>query len=346
MINVGIADNHINLGIVYYINNCYKLKKEQGLMIDFLNSYFKSDSYNFIEIPGDASLRKYYRIYSNNISYILMDASREISSMQPFIEITYLLKLQNQNPPQILKEDISSGFLLLEDLGTNIINKMINDDNQENIYKKIIDSLVEIHQFDKEFCINNCKFQFPPNFTDFLISELEVFVEYYLKMIKKIPVNNQTKTEFLSYFKRQLTNLPKLNDVLILGDFHVDNLVYLPSGKIGLLDYQDALIGSPIYDLVSLLQDARRFVNFDLANSLISYYSHNANLDVEDVKKHYHLLGLQRNIRILGIFARKAILQKNDSYLIKYSDILKRYINHSGSYINYHSEFWFNEEFL
>ncbi len=295
----------------------------------FLESYFTNQLYEVNEIKGDASLRKYYRIFSDNRSYILMDSSKELFSIQPFIEITNLLLLQNQNPPRILKEDINSGLLLLEDLGQNIINKIINDENEEELYKKIIDCLIDIHKFDSEFCISNCNFKFPDNFKEFLITELEIFTDYYLRMVKKIPFVDTKKNEFLALFRTKLNELPTLPNVLILADFHLDNLILLNSGKIGLLDYQDALIGSPIYDLVSLLQDARRFVDFDLAEKIIEYYCQKSGLNPVEVKKHYHLLGVQRNVRIIGIFARKVIKENNSDYLEKYLPILNKYIQHS-----------------
>jgi len=123
------------------------------------------------------------------------------------------------------------------------------------------------------------------------------------------------------------------------ADFHVDNLLLLKDGQIGIIDYQDAIIGSPLYDVVSLLQDARRFVDFELADRLLEYYCNVVKGNIEEIKTIYHILGLQRNIRILGIFARKSIKTGDDSYIKKYEPILKRYIKHS-------LDFQSNKEFI
>lgn len=295
----------------------------------FLKSHFGCD-YSFESIRSDASLRSYYRIFHNGESYILMDSSREISSMIDFIKISKILENINQRSPKIFAKEEENGLLIIEDFGSDIVNKIIKNSNEEDLYKKIIDVLIEMGKYPNDSYKNEKDF---PDFKSYLLDELEIFIKYYLSF-KEISFSHEKIQILKNFFDVSLTKISSQKQVLVLADYHVDNLFLLEDGSIGLIDYQDALLGSSVYDLVSVLQDARRFINFAFADKMVEYYSKMTGQDLDEVIEFYHILGLQRNIRILGIFARKAILEGDCSYIKNYEPILKKYINHSIKFVS------------
>jgi len=125
------------------------------------------------------------------------------------------------------------------------------------------------------------------------------------------------KQEYLAIWSRVLDRLPDLGLVMSLRDYHVQNLMHIEGVKsLGILDFQDAVIGSPIYDIVSILEDAREDVDFEFANEIFEYYlSQMPHINRDNARLAYDILGAQRNIRILGVFARKKIRDGSDNYL-------------------------------
>ena len=142
--------------------------------------------------------------------------------------------------------------------------------------------------------------------------------------------------EFMEIWQNILESQAPMPSSIVLRDYHVENMMYLEERKsikkLGLLDFQDSLTGSPIYDLVSVLEDARIQVQRTDALRYIEYFSQKKEIDIEPVLLNYHILGAQRNSRILGVFARKAIRDHDDSYLQYIPRVLK-YLEYDLSYI-------------
>ena len=283
-----------------------------------ISNFLKNNSicYNeIIKIAGDASFRSYYRILTdNNENFILMDAPPEFEDVRPFIKIDDFLRNNNFLAPKIFAQDIENGFLLLEDFGNFSYNKILSslttDDlkNKElDLYKKATDVLINLHK------IENYNIDIAQYNIELLLKEVMIFIDWYLPyIIKKSPSQKQIskfKDEWLNIFK-------KLSDkkFIVLRDYHADNLM-LTNNKVGLLDFQDAVLGSNAYDLVSLLEDARRDVSDLTAKEIIDYYLKNSKFNKEQFLIDYQILSLQRNIKILGIFARLTFRDKKEGYL-------------------------------
>jgi len=145
-----------------------------------------------------------------------------------------------------------------------------------------------------------------------LLKELNIVINWYFPY-SELQDHKLLGPQYIELLSQALDLLPKLPDVFVHRDFHVDNL-FVVDGGIGILDFQDCLFGSPIYDLVSLLDDARAFVSPDLRDQSIAYYAKKVGADLDEVTRGYHIMGAQRNSRILGVFARKA-MQGNDNYV-------------------------------
>ena len=285
---------------------------------EFLDNYFKSP-YNIKPIPGDCSPRSYDRIFNENKNFILMDAPIEVMNIETFVKIDSILRDNNFSAQEIYKTDKKNGFLLSEDLGNNSFNNILSDlKNQElylkeqEIYQYATDLLIELHK------INLSEIDLPEYNSDLLLKELRVFVDHYLKFIKNRELSVKEQREFQEIWLEIFQKLS--NDrFLVLRDYHADNLFFLEKRsihkKIGLIDFQDAVLGSRAYDLVSFLQDARRDVSKNLQKDMINYYIDKTSINSTQFITDYKILSLQRNIKILGIFARQGILYKNKRYL-------------------------------
>lgn len=284
-------------------------------MKQFLATYFEGADYSIEAMRGDAGQRKYYRALHQDQSYVVMDC--QDSSVQPFIDMAIYLTDQGFSAPQILHQDVVNGFLLLEDFGTvSVTNYLLSDVKDENARKEIyylaIDLLVSLQ--DKKVPENLIEFD-----NDLLLSELKLFTDYYIPYAYKRELSAEEIDEFKEIWKNILLKQAPMLSSVILRDYHVDNMMYLKNNesiqKLGLLDFQDALSGSPIYDVVSILEDARIKVSRLEALGCVEYFAKKKKMDIEAVLLNYHILGAQRNSRILGVFVRKAIRDGDEGYL-------------------------------
>jgi aminoglycoside/choline kinase family phosphotransferase len=197
-----------------------------------------------------------------------------VDDLDAFINIDNLLISISLNAPKIYSIDKENGFLLLEDLGDNLFSKVLNTNNEESLYKKAIDILIYLHDRNiNQFSKNNLV----ENYSDEkLISESELFIEWYIKSHLNIKINENQINEFKEIFSKIITSLKLKYNTLVLRDFHVDNLVlqHSKSGlcQVGLLDFQDAVLGQSSYDLISLIEDVRRPISSELKTSLIKYF--------------------------------------------------------------------------
>lgn len=277
-----------------------------------------------------------------------MDSPPEHYSTEPFEQIAQWLLENNLSAPQIFHKDTDNGFLLLEDFG-DILLQHVLDENRKAHYIRAMDLLIELHKIQPPSWL-------PYYSNEMLLKELEIFTDYYLgyrhplasagrprgphdigEMLDQSSlttpeisnfaskVEDDSKQEYLTIWSNVLSNLPDLGSVVCLRDFHVQNLMHIEgSQSLGILDFQDAVIGSPIYDIVSILEDAREDVDFEFANEIFEYYlSHMPHINHEDASLAYDILGAQRNIRILGVFTRKKLRDGNDNYLHLISRVLK-----------------------
>ncbi len=266
-------------------------------------------------LADDASFRKYYRLKMGGKTSVLMDAPPPLENVEPFIKVSEYLIKNGFNAPEILFSDIKNGFLLIKDLGDDIMNKAIihySELEEEDIYKKTVDTLLDLHQCSNLKNIDKYT-------DDLLLEEVNLLTSWYLPNI----INNKSKllqaTEEYKNIWLDMLPLSRFeSEVTILRDFHSDNLMILPKGELGLLDFQDAVIGSPAYDLASLLEDARRDVPVSLAEKMLQYYIDGRSgneFNSKNFIQSYRILAAQRNCKIIGIFTRLAIRDNKSHYL-------------------------------
>lgn len=267
-------------------------------------------------LADDASFRRYERVVLNGKSAVLMDAPPDKEDVRPFVTITKILSELNLSAPRLFGQDPERGFLLLEDLGddtyTHVLNAVPN--REEELYMLAVDLLIALH--GRFISSSNI-----PSYNDAgLATETELLLDWYLPAVTGKAVTDTARRAYHALWQPLFALTRTIPETLVLRDYHVDNLIWLPQRPgveaCGLLDFQDAVVGSVAYDLVSLLQDARRNVPVDLAGRAIDrYLAAFPEVDPETFRTAYAILGAQRSAKILGIFTRLDRRDRKPDYL-------------------------------
>lgn len=279
---------------------------------DILNFLIQSgwEGAEITPLAGDASFRRYDRIRNGNRKAVLMDAPPEFEDTRPFVAIAEHLIAQGLRAPKIFAKDVEKGFLLLEDLGDDLFKRVLEQDisKERALYKSAIDELIKLNAAPL--------FTDVPNYDDALyLTEIELFTDWYYPALTGTRLPSSKRQEFLDLWTGVLKYLDRSNECLVLRDYHAENLLELDNAEVGQIDFQDAVIGHSAYDLVSLLQDARRDVDPGIEQEMITYFAGELGRDEEAFRRDYAILGAQRNIKIIGIFARLSVRDGKDNYL-------------------------------
>ncbi|MEB3701369.1 Phosphotransferase enzyme family protein [Candidatus Bealeia paramacronuclearis] len=288
-----------------------------------LNTFLKlngcSTALSFV--AGDASPRTYYRVSSEAESRILMISEDEKSKNDSFLKIAKILKAEGFRAPQIYAEDFQNGFYLLEDLGDLTFNRALQEGiSEKDLYQLGIKGLIEIHN---KFQDNS--HEIPSYNFDKFYEEASLLIDWYAPEVLKKPVPEEARNSYKSLWKNLYDAQPHLPQTLVLRDYMVDNLMWIPEEidiqKLGILDFQDALWGPITYDLVSLLEEVRRDVDPHIVQKMLEIYlTAYPYFNVDDFYHSYYLWGAQRNSKIIGIFMR---LAKRDGKT-RYIDFIPR----------------------
>ncbi len=246
-------------------------------------------------LVGDASFRRYFRVRNGSKTAMLMDAPPPHEDPGPFLHVDKWLCAHGMRAPRIYAERPRQGLVLIEDFGADRMRDWLdaNPDAEERVYAHAIDALVALHRQPPG--------PFEPYDIEVYQREAGLFVEWYCPAMK-LEVD---ETGWRAAWDEALAPLlPRQNPgVTVLRDYHAENIMLLADGEQGLIDFQDALVGHPAYDLVSLLQDARRDVSPELERRMLGRYQSRVGAG-PDFEADYARLGAQRNAKIVGIFAR------------------------------------------
>lgn len=247
-------------------------------------------------LPGDASFRRYFRIRQGDNAAMLMHAPPPNEDPQPFLRAAKWLEANGMRAPRILAERAEEGFVLIEDFGDVRMREYLDawPQDEDEVYRVAIDALLQLRQLP------------PGPFTDYTLSEYQreakLFIDWY------VPARNLyiDGRGWASAWDDVLAPMivRQRPGMTVLRDYHAENIMLLGGlDRQGLLDFQDALVGHPAYDLVSLLQDARRDVSPELEARMLDYYMSKSG-DGDEFLADYARLGAQRNAKIVGIFVR------------------------------------------
>jgi len=257
-------------------------------------------------LAADASFRRYDRLKRGSLSAVLMDAPPDKEPGAPFLKVAATLREMGLSAPRVLAADTASGFVLLEDLGDTTFTRVLAEGADEaTIYRLAIDLLVALQQrWQPRYAA-----QLPPYDEASLLAEARLLVDWYLPAVAGRPTEPAVVASYLQAWRGVLTEVAASREVLVLRDYHADNLMCLPNrcgvAACGLLDFQDALVGPAVYDLASLLEDARRDIAPDLADAMRQRWQEALpERDPAADAAAYACLGVQRSAKIAGIFTR------------------------------------------
>lgn len=281
---------------------------------------------DILPLAGDASFRRYFRVVDGARRAVLMDAPPPHEDPRPFIDVAEYLVGIGLAAPRILARDLEHGLLLIEDFGSTRMRETVDADvtQERTIYSGIVDLLVELHRHPPPAGLRE------HGLAQWL-DEVDLFVDWYCPCAG-LAVD---RTAFRDAWQAVLEPVATQGlTVTELRDFHAENIMLLDGrdghAHFGLLDFQDALVGHPAYDLVSMLEDARRDVTPAIETAMIARYKAATGAG-EAFDNAYWALGAQRNTRILGVFCR---LWKRDnkphytSFQPRMWGLLKRDLTH------------------
>lgn len=265
---------------------------------------------------SDASFRRYFRIdTADGGTLIAMDAPPPQEDVRPFVHVAQLFADTGITVPNIIAQDVERGFLLLTDLGNTTYLKQLNPDTAHKLYLDAIEALVQLQT-------HSAPGQLPEYDRELLQRELMLFPDWYLSKHRNAALDDKQRSDLNAVFDVLLANNLAQAQVFVHRDYHSRNLMVLQSGNPGILDFQDAVYGPITYDLVSLLRDA--YIEWDeemVLDWTVRYWEHarRAGLpvshDIDSFYRDFEFMGLQRHLKVLGIFARLYHRDGKDGYL-------------------------------
>ena len=277
-------------------------------------------------VSGDASFRRYFRVSTPRRSYILMDAPPEQESCVPFMRVAHILARVGVNVPSIYAVDETQGFMCLDDFGDTLLWRKLDqtqaaergnqsaEPDAHSLYHAAFGELLKIQSAPVE--------GLPPYDKALLQREMELFRDWFCQRLLGLKLDARDNQLLDQVFARLSERALRQPRVCVHRDYHSRNLMYLPGGELGVLDFQDAVQGAVSYDLVSLLRDCYIAWPRQKVDAWALDYARLAHdqgvleqLDPPAFLQDFHLMGMQRHLKAIGIFARLQLRDGKPAYL-------------------------------
>ncbi|MEQ1528727.1 MAG: phosphotransferase [Methylococcales bacterium] len=271
-------------------------------MLDWLENDLLLSINTCVPASSDASFRRYFRISVAEQTFIVMDAPPSKENISAFIKVAELFKQAHVNVPDIYQQNLADGFLLLEDFGSQCFLDQLNADNAHNLYQTALDGLFTLQ--------SNCGLaasNLPQYDQTLLQRELGVFTEWFLGQALDMEIPQPLWNSVCALLINSALAQPK---TCVHRDYHSRNLMVLNPTSLGMIDFQDAVIGPITYDLVSLLRDCYVVRPQTQIKQLLSNHFQRLqqagllDCDLHQFTRWFDLMGLQRHLKVLGIFSR------------------------------------------
>ena len=277
--------------------------------------------YKLKKISGDASFREFYRLKKNNKTSIIVSAKKEkFKNLAVYVVINNILNHNRINAPKLLSNHYKNDMIEISDLGEkSFYDHVISKKNKLNSYKLLIKLLIKMQKIKvkKLYKFEKLRIKIPNYTLSSLHKESDLFFDWYLNYALKNKKISKTKIILRSELNKVYKKLNFKNNTFVHRDFHISN-VMINKNKLGIIDSQDAIIGNPLYDVSSLIDDVRIKLPNKLQNQLLDFYHKNSKLKsdhIEKLKNDFDILSVQRNLKILGIFVRLYKRDNKDNYL-------------------------------
>ncbi|MBV1901228.1 MAG: phosphotransferase [Kordiimonadaceae bacterium] len=266
-------------------------------------------------LPSDASFRTYTRLIEGDRRAMLMDAPPEHENLPAYLKFASHLAGLGLRAPEVFAQDIEAGFALIEDFGTDTFTQLLKADAgaEKDLYLKATDVLVALHSAEGATDVDA-----QPYGEKQLLAEARLFTNWFVPAVRGSEATDVEAATFEAAWQVALEHVAHDASAFVLRDYHVDNLMIIKGGtglaSCGLLDFQDALLGSPAYDMVSLLEDARRDVSPSTKSAVIArYYAGMPGINRVQFETDMAILGAQRHAKVLGIFTR--LSRRDDKHI-------------------------------
>lgn len=280
----------------------------------WLQGLFPEQEFSLAPASADASFRRYFRVGLPDRTLVAMDAPPQQENCRPFVQVAELFAAAGVNVPQVIEQDLQQGFLLLTDLGQATYLSVLDHDSAAGLYRDAIDALIRIQQASRPAVL-------PEYDAALLTREMSLFPEWYVGRHLDTTLTGEQQTVLQQTFDTLLRNILVQGRVYVHRDYHSRNLMVCDDNP-GILDFQDAVYGAVTYDLVSLLRDA--YIHWEEEQVLdwaVRYWekAKKAGLpvaqDISDFYRDFEWMGAQRQLKVLGIFARLYHRDGKDGYL-------------------------------
>ena len=294
----------------------YNMHTRQNELNKWLEQIVGPTPFSLIPLAGDASFRRYFRLYCGDITRVVMDAPPERESITSFISIVNKLSSMGIHTPKILAIDQTHGFILLEDLGDELLLGTLSHDNADQLYTAAMTTLLHLQQ---------CPTNDPPLPTfnkAHMLQELGLFRQWFLHAALDIQLNASEELLIENTFDWLTTQIAIQPQVFIHRDYHSRNLLVVGENtppNLGVIDFQDAMSGPFTYDLVSLLKDC--YIQWPREQIIhwVTYFYHTLphayDWSLTAFIRAFDFCGLQRHLKVLGIFCRLHLRDNKTAYL-------------------------------
>jgi aminoglycoside/choline kinase family phosphotransferase len=277
---------------------------------DWLSDRFTDVSMDFTPVAGDASHRRYFRVLVNKESRILMDAPPAIENCESFLDIGKRLRQTGLHAPEIIETDIESGFILMEDLGDRLYRDVLDADDPKPLFNEAFTALQKMAQEVDSVGL-------PVYKEDRYFDEMNLFTDHYLIRHLDYRITHKQRQEWMNFSEELVTAALEQPQTFVHKDFHSCNLLETTDNSPGIIDFQDALLGPVTHDFVSLIWD--RYVAWPrpLLEQWMEQFRQMVAPQIPSVKWIYYcdLVGLQRNLRIVGRFAQLKYSEGKPGYV-------------------------------
>lgn len=319
------------------------MHERENALKEWLDHIIPQKEYSMVPLAGDASFRRYFRIQYNGLTNIVMDAPPGKEDLRPFIHIAQTIANEEVSTPEILAINLELGFLLLGDFGDQLLLGSLTADTADLFYHEAINTLLKIQ---------NCPINDPdlPSFDiPFMQKEMELCPEWFFKAYLGLTLTD-SETGLVKHTMNWIAEEVALQPLTFIHrDYHSRNLMLINGQKkcnLGVIDFQDAMSGPLTYDLVSLLKDCYICWPRNKVLEWVSYfYEHNTiaqdNYTLPELIRAFDLCGLQRHLKVLGIFCRLYLRDGKSGYLSNLPLTLKYVLECTETYEELHPFFHF-----
>jgi aminoglycoside/choline kinase family phosphotransferase len=291
------------------------MHKRENALKKWLKEIISHDDFILTPLAGDASFRRYFRIQYNGLTQVVMDAPPEKEDVGPFIHVTQMLTQAQVPTPQLMAINKEEGFLLLSDLGDTLLLKELRTETADTYYKKAIDTLllVQLCPIDDP--------HIPPFDKAFMLKEMSLCPEWFFKAYLALVLDDDEVALIQTTMNWIADEVAKQPIVFVHRDYHSRNIMITDSSNssLAVIDFQDAMRGPLTYDLVSLLKDCYVSWPREQILSWVHYFYEQHELaqhyTKEEFIRAFDLCGLQRHIKVLGIFSRLYLRDGKSGYL-------------------------------